>query len=210
MGQRTVTPPMSNPETNGTEAKHSPYRLLVIGAILTTVGSITAGVVLSWVDNDSEPTTSDLSADRSSNGSSAVPASATPMLDPAHRDSFVGEIGGDLKIDGAVDINGERFTYGAAWRCSIGCGTTYDDFVEFNLGRDYRKFRATLGLADDSPQGVKRRFRVLADGRLLYERDFALGQSEAVTLDVTGALRLRVEVLDSHFSFGAIGDPTVE
>ena len=135
---------------------------------------------------------------------------ATPMLDPAHRDTFVAEFNGDIRIDDGLDINGQRFAYGASGHCEIGCGIQDTEFIEFNLGRDYKTFRATLGLSDRSQQGSSKRMRVLADGKLLYERAFALGESEVVQLDVTGALRLRVELLAPLFAFGAIGDPTVE
>lgn len=194
--------------------KHSPLRLLIIGALLTTAGSIITAVVVNAIsDDDSGSGSQSVQAANATTvpgGATKAPASATPMLDPAHRDKFVATIGGDLTIDSGVDINGERFVYGASGHCEIGCGIEYDDYIEFNLGRDYKTFRATLGLSDRSPQGTSRRIRVLVDGELLYERDFSLGQSEAVKLDVTGKLRLRIEVLGSHFVYGAIGDPTVE
>ncbi len=209
---------MSREEIDGsgaaTEPKHSPYRLAIVGAVLTTVGSIIAAVVVALINGDSGTTsppgnvaaiTTTTPGQRARNA-----ANVTPMLDGAHRESFIAQIGGDVRVDSGLDINGERFVYGVSTHCEIGCLTEYDEFIEFNLGRDYKTFRATLGVADRTTQADARRLRVLGDGHLLYEREFVLGQSEAVELDVTGVLRLRIEMLAPHFVVAAIGDPTVE
>ena len=196
------------------ETRHSPYRIAIIGTVITTLGSIIAAVAISLINGDSGTASAP-------GGVSAIttttlgqrarnPSNVVPMLDAAHRASFIAQMSGDVRVDNGLDINGERFVYGASTYCEIGCGLEYEEFIEFNLGRDYRTFRATLGLADRSAQAYARRIRVVGDGQLLYEREFAIGQSEAVELDVTSVLRLRIEMLSPHFVFAAVGDPTVE
>lgn len=67
-----------------------------------------------------------------------------------------------------------------------------DGSAQFNLGRDWRRVEATLGLRDDSSEDAKVRFEIFGDGRLLYRHEFGLGQSEGVSIDVTDVLRLKL------------------
>lgn len=64
------------------------------------------------------------------------------------------------------------------------------DSVSYNLERQWRHLAATVGLSDDSPENEKVQFQAFADGRLIYDHVFQLGQSQQVTLDVAGVLRL--------------------
>ncbi len=50
----------------------------------------------------------------------------------------------------------------------------------------------TLGPRDDSAENQDVQFQFAADGRAICTRTFALGQSQHVTLDVTGMLRLDI------------------
>lgn len=63
---------------------------------------------------------------------------------------------------------------------------------EYNLGRKYQTFRATLGLDDNSERAAIVRFEVFADGRSIYKQDAHLGQAFPVNAPVNGALRLQL------------------
>lgn len=63
---------------------------------------------------------------------------------------------------------------------------------EYNLGRKYRTFRATLGLDDNSERDAVVRFEVFADGRSIYRQDAHLRQAFPVNAPVNGALRLQL------------------
>lgn len=67
------------------------------------------------------------------------------------------------------------------------------DFVEYNLSRRCTAFRATVGIADMSESGAAGQLEILTDGNSVYNQSFALGQSAAVSFDVSNALRIRFE-----------------
>ena len=204
---------MTEGQANEADKKHSPLRLLVIGAVLTTIGSIVTAVVVSFINDEPGPSAPSEQAvsGGTTSGRTKAPAKATPMLDPSHRDRFVAEIGGDLAVASDVQINGDRFVYGAAGGVLVGCGIAYDDFIEFNLSRDYKKFRATVGLSDQTPQGGTR--RILRLGRrqvALRARSSRSVRARRSPSTSPARCRVRFEVLGDHHYFGAIGDPTVE
>jgi len=61
----------------------------------------------------------------------------------------------------------------------------------------------TVGLSDDSTANENVQFQLRADGRVIYTHTFALGQSEHVTIDVTGVLRLELDAtLVSNYAGG--------
>ncbi|QWF83014.1 SEFIR domain-containing protein [Amycolatopsis sp. CA-230715] len=67
-------------------------------------------------------------------------------------------------------------------------------FVEIDLGAAYRRLTAVVGILDDAIEPFQvGRFRVSLDGRPRSEHLAALRKPDAVDLDVTGALMLRLE-----------------
>lgn len=68
---------------------------------------------------------------------------------------------------------------------------------EYDLGRDYERFTATIGQGDNSldTDGTVR-FRVLGDGQELLTRDMTFGTDAVIDVAVTGVLRLRIEAVD--------------
>ncbi|MBL7496078.1 protein kinase [Frankia sp. CNm7] len=69
-------------------------------------------------------------------------------------------------------------------------------FVEFNLSRDYQRLTLTAGIDDKSETAqLYTEFKVFLDGRPLDVRSLRLGETARLDLDVTGGLRLRLEVL---------------
>jgi eukaryotic-like serine/threonine-protein kinase len=62
--------------------------------------------------------------------------------------------------------------------------------TEFHLGKQYRRFQATVGVSDDSLSDVNGIFQVLADGRLLAAEATAVGKVKTIDVDVSGRQRL--------------------
>jgi hypothetical protein len=92
----------------------------------------------------------------------------------------------------AVRIDGQDF--GRALSCGMRQSSAIG-WREYDLGRSYTRFQATVGIADDSSVTTERiRFLVIGDGQELARRDLAFGDSSALSVDVTGVLRLRIEV----------------
>jgi hypothetical protein len=106
---------------------------------------------------------------------------------------------------------------------------TATEFVEIDLGGRYQRFTTVAGVLDDARDRFQvGRFRVLLDGKPRSEHEVAIGKPATIDLDVTGALKLRLEmsrpgVTASPFGSAAVvvtrrrgrppelalGDPTV-
>jgi len=71
---------------------------------------------------------------------------------------------------------------GRTYRKGIGMHTR--TVMSFGLGRRYRRFFATVGIDDSVGHLGKVVFRVLADGRKVFESDALAGGDDAVPLDV--------------------------
>lgn len=68
-------------------------------------------------------------------------------------------------------------------------------FVEFDLARAYRRFTSVVGVLDDAVEAAQKGyFRVLRDGSPEPVTSAALGEPGWIDLDVTGVLRLRLEM----------------
>lgn len=64
--------------------------------------------------------------------------------------------------------------------------------VEIDLSRSWSSFVATIGLRDDASSDAVVRFEVLADGTTIYRESVPFGTEEALRLDVSNVLRLRL------------------
>ncbi|QFU87533.1 SEFIR domain-containing protein [Amycolatopsis sp. YIM 10] len=68
-------------------------------------------------------------------------------------------------------------------------------FVELDLGAEYRRLTAVVGVLDDADEPFQvGHFRIYLDGSQHQEYRAAFGQPVAVDVDVTGALKLRLEM----------------
>lgn len=96
----------------------------------------------------------------------------------------------------SADISGE--TYRPAF--SFGRpGFTSGGYVTFDLGRDHARFRALLGITDDAPDGSSAAVRLLVDGReVAFYPALTVASAIPIDLDVTDALRLRIEIAPSR------------
>jgi hypothetical protein len=115
----------------------------------------------------------------------------------------------DLDTTGSVRINGGYFTKSLYddWPGSI------PDYREYNLSRLCTRMTATVGLDDDeSSTGSLGDINILRDTVSAYHKQFGLGQSEAIDLDMTNTLRVRIEttsLVSGKTATGAIGSPQV-
>lgn len=99
----------------------------------------------------------------------------------------------DSFVDGTNDVNGQKYPH--ALTASVEDAET----AEYNLGRDYRRFEASVGLSDsveDSSSTVN--FEVYCDGRKLFDETLGFGKAVQVDVDVTDCLRL--ELKNQHVS----------
>ncbi|MFD7026988.1 NPCBM/NEW2 domain-containing protein [Streptomyces sp. NPDC059917] len=93
---------------------------------------------------------------------------------------------------GSADVNGTPFARSVF--LAVDKGSRPQGYAEYDLGRDWRTLTATIGLRDDSPTGCELRFESAADGRTLDSETLGIGESRQVALDVTRALRLKLQV----------------
>lgn len=99
-------------------------------------------------------------------------------------------VGGPNPYDGnTMSLNDEKF--------SVGLGVHAPSELEYNLGGEYRKFTAKVGI-DDESGGGRLSFEVWGDGRRLYssgEMD-KWTPTKDVVVDVTGVNKLSLRVYD--------------
>jgi serine/threonine protein kinase len=91
--------------------------------------------------------------------------------------------------------------------------TTYCDggYAEYNLGRHWKTFKTTLGV-DDNGKDAPVLITVTADGNQLLREQVQLGHPITRDLDISGALRLRVDWAvdgDGECGTGVLADPTL-
>lgn len=111
-----------------------------------------------------------------------------------------------------VNISGELYEQGIYVYSS-----DYDDpgevagWMAFDLGRDWETFEVTVGIRDDSTSSQAGRFRIKLDDATIWEKDLEFGESEDVSINVSGGLRLRLEIvpLKEGSTYWAWGDPRV-
>lgn len=103
-----------------------------------------------------------------------------------------------------MSINGTMF------KKSLGSdGYSGTTFIEYNLSRRCTELRATVGIGDESETGANGLAEILVDGTSKYRKQFSLGQSAPVSIDVTDGLRVRLEGttdsdgLDEYIGFGS-------
>lgn len=100
-------------------------------------------------------------------------------------------VAGGWSDSGAVLISGQSYPHAVASRvCSGSSGAT----VEYNLGRNYESFTATAGIVDDaSDSAAVVLLEVFADGRQVSTQTITYGKPFAVTADMSGVLRMKIQ-----------------
>ncbi len=123
-----------------------------------------------------------------------TPGSATsaPTQSSAPASQHLGDLtpvaGSGSLFNGAPEVNGQVYPNSIYLALNPGPAS-----VEYNLGRQWRKLDVTVGLSDDSTANQNVQFQLRADGRVIYTRTFALGQSQHVKIDVSGVLRFELD-----------------
>jgi hypothetical protein len=107
-----------------------------------------------------------------------------------------------------VGINGTA--YPSSIRSYIGYtppGTASS--IDYNLQRQCKAFRGTVGLSDSSPAGGSASIQLSTDGTARYSGSFALTQSAPVAFDVTKVFRITIAATSTANGLAAIGTPQV-
>ncbi|MFJ3700140.1 MULTISPECIES: protein kinase domain-containing protein [unclassified Streptomyces] len=117
--------------------------------------------------------------------------------------------GRNFQGEGAV-INTEKFTEAVTYRT-----TCHEGKATYHLGREWSSLAFTAGIEDTSDD-TRMRLTVRGDDRVLTTSTLTLGASRKVKLDVSGVLRLHVEITPVYStcdlvsdSVAALGDPTL-
>ena len=93
----------------------------------------------------------------------------------------------------SIAISGKTYAHSAS---SQVCDYSSEEpgTVEYNLGRNYRTFKATAGISDDAANSSATvLLEVFADGRRVYSGTITYGQAFTVTADMTDVLRMKIQ-----------------
>ncbi len=106
---------------------------------------------------------------------------------------------GELNTDPIVS---DGVTYQNPVALDAGCYNAWggDAWVDYDLGRRYQSFTATVGLPDSARAGSTASFTVLGDGKTLATGNLVPGSSTKLTLSLSGISKLRL--------FSNVPDPT--
>lgn len=106
-------------------------------------------------------------------------------------------VGGSTSPDSieSVTLNGK--TYAHSLSTSLSCYSDSTTNYDYDLGRHYRHFQATVGLTDQSASEASVQMEVFADGRKVASNSVSLGSPAEVNVDIAGALRLRLTVVQT-------------
>ena len=117
------------------------------------------------------------------------PISSTPSSASQYLSDFSPVSDSGSLYTGGAEVNGKFYSKSVILYLNPGPAS-----VAYNLGRQWRSLETTVGLRDDSADNQKFQFQAFADGHLIYNHEFALGQSQQIALDVGGTLRLELVV----------------
>jgi NPCBM/NEW2 domain len=90
---------------------------------------------------------------------------------------------------GVASINGQSYPHSQGAQFCFGSNQRT---WEYDLGRDYDTFRATIGLSDDSTTKAVVRYEIFGDDRLIYSKAADFGHSFTVNASDVNVLRLRL------------------
>lgn len=120
-----------------------------------------------------------------------APDPLTPTVDTVFLDERERVQSGGIcsSAAGAYSIGGQTFPRSRVARVCFDSG-----FEVYEIGRDFERFRTTVGIEDIERDDSFATVRIVGDGQLLATVQTAIGQTAPVDVDVTGVLRLRLEV----------------
>ena len=106
--------------------------------------------------------------------------------------SALNAVDSDCSTDTSATIDGQPFANSVT--CSPSQGSAEPTSAEYVLSHKANRFEATFGQSDRGTTGLTVTFRVLVDDRVVSTSTAGLGQKVPVGVDVTGGLRLRIEL----------------
>jgi serine/threonine protein kinase len=102
-------------------------------------------------------------------------------------------------VAGQYTSNGKQFLHSVDVEAP--CASDDSTFwVDYDLGRSYSTFRATVGLSDNDASDAKGAYAIYADGKKVTQGTLGVGETKPVELDVSGVLRLRLEGTNANVS----------
>jgi hypothetical protein len=123
-------------------------------------------------------------------GSALTPTPALTVASaPASAPLSSLEADGDCRTVEVGSVNGTSITDG--FSCAAGEKLSSTFWI---VGRDFARFKATIGIDDNADPETRARVRITIDGAALLDEVIPYGQSVDLDSDITGALRLQVEV----------------
>jgi hypothetical protein len=180
----------------------NPWAVAVVGGLAATViGGLVLALILSSLGTSDarRPSSAQppVAQSRASGPTGTPEPSTTPPNEasvgsPQRTTEFltdVAEVSGEASYPsgGSAAINGTDYSK-SIYQCD--CNFRY---VDYDLGRGYWRFRASIGVEDSAPTDVGYEFHVFADGELVYSRAVYYGEPAVdLDIDVTAVLRLRL------------------
>jgi hypothetical protein len=108
---------------------------------------------------------------------------------------------------GAATVNGKAYAHSVTMDLTR---WITDGAAEYDLGRKYRRLKATVGVTDDSSSSTRVTFEVFADGRKIAAETVGLGAAQQIDADLTGVLRLKITATRSDGDGTAVwGDAAI-
>jgi NPCBM/NEW2 domain len=163
-----------------------------------------------------ESTSSADAAEPPSSNAIAPAASATRYLSNQQYPADGQEIpyfAGYVEAGGSQDINGQQFIRNLNF--PLVCSDTSDKFADYNLGRHFERFTATIGPSDIS-KSTGYHFEIWKDDKRVFSETLRHGQSKRINMSVRDVLKLRIAACSPDESVilereggGIVGDPQV-
>jgi hypothetical protein len=92
--------------------------------------------------------------------------------------------------NGATTANGAHYAH--PLQGGTTCGGSGERWIEYDLGRRYRRLEATVSMRDDTNMATNVTYEVIVDGRMLFSSAVRLGVASRFDLNVARGLRLRL------------------
>ncbi|MFC0038566.1 NPCBM/NEW2 domain-containing protein [Actinomadura rayongensis] len=219
MGAYRAAPP---PAPFPFRARRVDRRMLIAAGVGAFATLIICGLVIavmpdnSSADHGGSPGADPSTAARATAGTAKDPSPSRPAqtvyltdLDPVSQTANVLDPR-QTWTDRPVIIDGRTHEHGIT--VGLGCD---NQIREYALSRRYGHFRATLGLADDTPNAAPTSMKIAGDGKTIRSQTLRLGHPLTVDLDVRGLIRLSLTVdandtcRDGTIEI-ALGDPLLE
>lgn len=113
-----------------------------------------------------------------------------------------------VDIGSGYSVNGIQTSESFWGYCQFLCRNNETAFADLNLGRSYTTLKAHIGVDDTSISSDPVRIEIIADDHVLLDKQYALGQSDDISLSIKGVLRLRIYFAGPlHDVHPVVGDP---